>query len=62
MRYFITKIILGAINESSFDFEDVGVSLAKTIVFCSELGSIVKLSLNEIDVSITSGIAKNAIS
>ena len=61
IRYFINKILLGSIRSGDIDFYELGMSLAKTVVFLSQLGSIIKLSLETLDVSLTSGIAKNII-
>lgn len=43
IRYFISKLLLGSIKESAVDFYDLGLSVAKTIVFCSQLGNCLGL-------------------
>ncbi len=45
IRYFINKILLGSIRAGDLDFYELGMSLAKTVVFLSQLGSIIKLPL-----------------
>ena len=53
--------MLGGVRQGAYDFYDVIASLAKIIVFCGELKSSIELSLEEIDSTISSGIAKKTI-
>jgi hypothetical protein len=48
------------LTQSAFDHYTLAVSIIKTIVFCSQLGTI-KVAESEIDPSFSSGIAKNVI-
>ncbi len=43
IRYFVTKMLIGSVRESVVDFYDLGLSLAKSLVFCSQLGSCLVL-------------------
>ena len=61
MRYFISKLLLGGIREGSYQFYDIMISLARILVFCSEIKSCLTLKEGEIDSGISSGIAKKTI-
>jgi hypothetical protein len=61
IRYFITKIVLGGIREGSYDFYHLGLSLARSLLFCGQLNSCLGFREAEMDPSISSGIAKHTI-
>lgn len=43
MRYFISQLLLGGIREGAYEFYDIIVSLARKLIFCSELKSCLAL-------------------
>jgi hypothetical protein len=60
LRYFINIIVHGSLVQSAFTHNDLAISIIKSIVFCSQLGTI-KIAESQINPAFSSGIAKNAI-
>lgn len=43
VKYFVTKVLVGSVNQGGFDFHSLSYSLAKTIIFCGQFSPILKI-------------------